>query len=84
MSMNALTAYVQEELRRLEREYQPKGAHHREQWFLEQQQVRASSRRVVARWAGDRLVRIGEWLRAWSMSANSDRPLGPSHPGVGR
>ncbi len=72
--------YIDEELRRLEREHPSWETQHRIAWFLDQsRQPRRARPRTVVRWLGDRLVAAGERLRAWS--AVELAPPGPSFGG---
>ena len=64
--INEASIYVENELRRLERQYPSKGALHREQWMRERSPEATAERRAVARWAADRLIGAGERLRSWS------------------
>lgn len=64
-----LDYYVESELHRLQNESSSPMLQHFEQWRQWQEAARIARRHAIARWAGDRLVRTGEWLRAWSAQA---------------
>ncbi len=72
--MYAFMVYVEEELRRLERESPPKSAYYRRRWREEHDQARVSPPRETARWLGDRLVDAGERLRQWAAASSAGRP----------
>ena len=60
------TQHYEEEIRRLESLTRQRSRFYREQWQRTRAAERASRRSSLAEWAGDRLVTLGESLRAWS------------------
>lgn len=66
MNQTLVNLYVDEEVRRLERERPTHAERHRRAWLLGEARTRARRHRIAARWLGDGLVAAGEWLRSWS------------------
>lgn len=65
--MNVTDAYVDEVLRRLDRE-RDTSPHDMRRWRAEWQQLHASPRRALLAWLGSRLVGLGERLQDWSLA----------------
>ncbi len=78
MTQALVNLYVDEELRRLERERPSKEAEHRLAWLLSEVRAPTRRRRAAARWLGDRLVAAGERLCSWSAieMGSPGRPAG--------
>jgi hypothetical protein len=71
--MDPMRVHVEMELRRLNREYLPHEVQHRMRWQDALVRERPAGERRLAAWLGERLINIGERLRAWA-SAPARRP----------
>ncbi len=79
MNLNLVDCYVTEELRRIERARTAEAAVHRAAWEQQREVANVARRHAAAGWLGDRLVAVGERLRAWSMGRIS--PLSSQEKG---